>query len=103
MHFGALINVTRFKPGKGNRGAHPLEWLEHDLKSGSASQPIVVLTHIPLWQVYPPWGWVPKMRGRPLAFCAVSGRWQRSTAIFTLTGSFARRRRMGDFSVEPQD
>ena len=58
VHFVALINVARLKPGgEGNLGAYQLEWFEHDLKSRSASQPIVVLTHIPLWQVYPSWGW----------------------------------------------
>ncbi len=58
VHFVALINVARLKPGgEGSLGAAQLEWLEHDLNGRSASQPLVVLTHIPLWQVYPPWGW----------------------------------------------
>jgi 3',5'-cyclic-AMP phosphodiesterase len=58
VHFVALINVSELKPGgEGSLGAAQLAWLEADLKSRSASQPIVVMTHIPLWQVYPQWGW----------------------------------------------
>ena len=34
-----------------------LAWLEADLKGRSASMPIVVFAHIPLWVVYPQWGW----------------------------------------------
>jgi len=34
-----------------------LEWLEDDVKGLSASTPIVVFAHIPLWAVYPEWGW----------------------------------------------
>ena len=58
VHFVALINVANLKPGgEGSLGTAQLEWLEHDLKGRSASQPMVVLSHIPLWQVYPQWGW----------------------------------------------
>src|SRR5207244_4412844 len=34
-----------------------LEWVEDDVKGLSASTPIVVFAHIPLWAVYPEWGW----------------------------------------------
>ncbi len=58
VHFIALVNVADLKPGgEGSFGAWQLEWLEDDLKGRPASQPIVVMTHIPLWQVYPQWGW----------------------------------------------
>lgn len=58
IHFIALINVAQLQPGgEGRLGAEQLEWLADDLKGRSASQPIVVMTHIPLWQVYPQWGW----------------------------------------------
>jgi 3',5'-cyclic AMP phosphodiesterase CpdA len=43
--------------GLGNLGEEQLEWLESDLKGRSASTPIVVFAHIPLWVVYPQWGW----------------------------------------------
>jgi plastocyanin len=34
-----------------------LDWLRRDLKGIAASTPIVVFAHIPLWTVYPEWGW----------------------------------------------
>ena len=58
VHFIGLVNVVDLKAGGlGNLGAEQLEWLEDDVKSRSASQPIVVFAHIPLWTVYPSWGW----------------------------------------------
>ena len=59
VHFVALINVLGFSPGTGATvGKDQLAWLEGDLKGKSASTPIVVLAHIPLWSIYPQWGWV---------------------------------------------
>jgi 3',5'-cyclic AMP phosphodiesterase CpdA len=58
VHFIALVNVLQFKPGGlGTLGAEQLEWVERDLKGRSASTPIVVFAHMPLWSVYEPWGW----------------------------------------------
>jgi 3',5'-cyclic AMP phosphodiesterase CpdA len=58
VHFIGLVNVFDLKAGGlGNLGAEQLEWLEADLKGRSASAPIVVFAHIPLWTVYPEWGW----------------------------------------------
>ena len=58
VHFIGLVNVVNLKAGGlGNLGAEQLEWLEDDVKGRSASQPIVVFAHIPLWSVYPEWGW----------------------------------------------
>jgi hypothetical protein len=58
VHFVSLINVLNFKPnGLGNLGEEQLSWLEQDLKERSASTPIVVFAHMPLWTVYAPWGW----------------------------------------------
>jgi 3',5'-cyclic AMP phosphodiesterase CpdA len=58
VHFVSLINVLNFKQnGLGNLGHDQLEWLEHDLKGRSASTPIVVFAHMPLWTIYEPWGW----------------------------------------------
>ena len=52
--------------GLGNLGADQLAWLEADLKDRSASTPIVVFAHIPLWTVYPEWGWGTEDGGRAL-------------------------------------
>ena len=58
VHFVGLNNVQNLKAGGlGNLGHEQLEWLEDDLRDRSASQPIVVFAHIPLWSVYPEWGW----------------------------------------------
>lgn len=58
VHFVALVNVTDLKAGGlGNLGNAQLEWLEDDLKGRTASTPIVVLAHIPLWTIAADWGW----------------------------------------------
>jgi 3',5'-cyclic AMP phosphodiesterase CpdA len=58
VHFVGLVNVVDLKAGGlGNLGNDQLAWIEDDLKARSASTPIVVFAHIPLWAVYPQWGW----------------------------------------------
>ncbi len=58
VHFVGLVNVVNLKAGGlGNLGSEQLEWLEDDVKELKASTPIVVFAHIPLWSVYPEWGW----------------------------------------------
>jgi 3',5'-cyclic AMP phosphodiesterase CpdA len=58
IHFIGLVNVVNLKAGGlGNLGDEQLVWLANDLKHRSASQPIVVFAHIPLWTVAADWGW----------------------------------------------
>lgn len=58
VHFVGLVNVANLKAGGlGSLGHDQLEWLEGDLKGRSASTPIVLFAHIPLWTIYPDWGW----------------------------------------------
>lgn len=58
VHFIGLVNVADLKAGGlGNLGAEQLAWLKNDVAGLSASAPIVVFAHIPLWSVYPDWGW----------------------------------------------
>ncbi len=58
VHFVGLVNVMNLKAGGlGSLGQEQLEWLEKDVKRLSHSTPIVVFAHIPLWTVYPEWGW----------------------------------------------
>ncbi|MGJ5204463.1 metallophosphoesterase family protein [Bradyrhizobium sp. HKCCYLR20261] len=67
VHFIGLVNVVDLKAGGlGNLGAEQLAWLEQDLKGRSKSAPIVVFAHIPLWTVYPQWGWGTEDGGRAL-------------------------------------
>jgi Icc protein len=58
VHFIGLVNVMDIKEnGLGILGNEQLEWLEDDLKGRTSSTPIVIFAHIPLWTVYPEWGW----------------------------------------------
>lgn len=58
VHFVALVNVMNFKAnGLGALGDEQLAWLKDDLAGRSASQPVVVFAHMPLWTIYEPWGW----------------------------------------------
>ncbi|HEU4700041.1 MAG TPA: metallophosphoesterase [Gemmatimonadales bacterium] len=58
VHFVGLVNVLNLKAGGlGNLGAEQLAWLRRDLAGRSASTPIVLFAHVPLWSVYPDWGW----------------------------------------------
>lgn len=58
VHFIGLVNVVdTAEGGLGVLGNEQLKWLEDDLKGLSNSTPIVVFAHIPLWAVYPQWGW----------------------------------------------
>jgi 3',5'-cyclic-AMP phosphodiesterase len=57
-HFIGLVNVLNLKAGGlGSLGNDQLEWLEKDVAKLKSSTPIVVFAHIPLWAVYPQWGW----------------------------------------------
>ena len=58
VHFIGLVNVVDLKAGGlGTLGVEQLTWLQKDLAGHSNSTPIVVFAHIPLWTVYPAWGW----------------------------------------------
>jgi plastocyanin len=58
VHFIGLVNVVDLHAGGlGNLGPEQLEWIERDVKHLKSSTPIVVFAHIPLWSVYPEWGW----------------------------------------------
>ena len=56
VHFVGLANVAALE-GLGKLGDDQLEWLKSDLAGQPASRPVVVFAHIPLWSVYPDWGW----------------------------------------------
>jgi 3',5'-cyclic-AMP phosphodiesterase len=58
VHFIGLVNVMDLKAGNlGVLGATQLDWLKKDLAGRGDSTPIVVFAHVPLWTVYPKWGW----------------------------------------------
>ena len=58
VHFVGLVNVLNLKPGGlGLLGDDQIEWLKKDVSGLSGSAPIVVFAHMPLWSIYPEWGW----------------------------------------------
>jgi len=56
VHFIGLVNVVQLE-GMGRLGQAQLDWLNTDLAGLKSSVPIVLFAHIPLWAVYPTWGW----------------------------------------------
>jgi 3',5'-cyclic AMP phosphodiesterase CpdA len=69
VHFIGLVNVIDLKGGGlGFLGDEQLEWLRRDLEGRSSSTPIVVFAHIPLWSLYPQWGWGTDDSARALAY-----------------------------------
>jgi len=66
-HFVGLVNVLRYKgEGMGALGEDQIEWLAKDLAPLASSTPVVVFSHVPLWAVYPQWGWTTEDAGRAL-------------------------------------
>jgi len=69
VHFIGLVNVVdTAEGGLGVLGNEQLEWLANDVKGLSSSVPIVVFAHIPLWAVYPQWGWGTRDSAQALSF-----------------------------------
>jgi Icc protein len=56
VHFIGLVNVVQLE-GMGKLGQEQLNWLKQDLSNVRSSTPIVLFAHIPLWAIYPDWGW----------------------------------------------
>ncbi len=74
IHFIGLVNVMDLKPGGlGSLGADQLAWLAQDVKGLAKSTPIVVFAHVPLWALYPQWGWGTDDGAQALALLAKFG------------------------------
>jgi len=67
VHFVGLNNSVVLE-GMGMLGEEQLKWLEADLKGQPSSRPVVVFAHIPLWSVYPEWGWATKDSEQALGY-----------------------------------
>ena len=68
-HFVGLVNVLKYKgEGMGSLGEEQIEWLEKDVGRLSSSTPVVVFSHVPLWAVYPQWGWTTEDAERALGY-----------------------------------
>jgi Icc protein len=58
VHFIALVNVVHLNPGGlGGLGADQIAWIRDDVAHLRSSTPIVVFAHMPMWSLYPQWGW----------------------------------------------
>jgi Icc protein len=69
VHFVGLVNVANLKPGGlGTLGPEQLDWLKNDVAGLGSSTPVVVYAHVPLWTVYPKWGWGTEDSGQALAY-----------------------------------
>jgi 3',5'-cyclic AMP phosphodiesterase CpdA len=79
IHFLALVNVFNFEVD-GKLGAEQLAFVENDLRAQKRSTPIVVFAHVPLYALYPPWGWTTEDGARVLAAL------QRFDAVTILNG-----------------
>jgi Icc protein len=67
VHFIGLTNVLDLRGGGlGFLGDAQLAWLEKDLSARTSSTPLVVFAHIPLWSLYPAWGWATDDSARAL-------------------------------------
>jgi Icc protein len=66
IHFVALVNVFNFEK-MGLLGQGQLDWLQKDLATQKHDTPIVVLGHVPLYALYPEWGWTTEDGSKALA------------------------------------
>jgi Icc protein len=58
VHFIGLVNVLNLKAGGlGALGTEQIAFLKKDVSRLPSSTPIVLFAHVPLWAVYPEWGW----------------------------------------------
>ncbi len=69
VHFLSLVNVFNFEID-GKLGSEQLAFIEKDLAAQKASTPIVVFAHVPLYALYPAWGWTTEDGARALAALA---------------------------------
>jgi 3',5'-cyclic-AMP phosphodiesterase len=66
VHFVALSNAG-VEDSFGVLGTAQLDWLKKDLQGVNHDTPIVVFAHVPLYAVYPAWGWTTKDQAQAIA------------------------------------
>jgi 3',5'-cyclic AMP phosphodiesterase CpdA len=66
VHFVALVNVFNFEKN-GLLGQDQIDWLKADLATQKTSTPIVVFGHVPLYALFPTWGWETEDGSKALA------------------------------------
>ena len=66
VHFVALVNVFDFER-MGLLGQPQIEWLKNDLAARTPDTPLVIFAHVPLYALYPQWGWTTEDAQQALA------------------------------------
>jgi len=79
VHFVSLVNVFNFET-MGVLGAKQLDWLAKDLAAQKPDTPIVVFGHVPLYALYPQWGWTTEDGAKAIAML------KRFSAVTVLNG-----------------
>jgi Icc protein len=79
VHFVVLVNVFNFEID-GKLGREQIDWVTQDLAAQKSSTPIVVFGHVPLYALYPQWGWTTEDGTAVLALL------QRFDAVTVLNG-----------------
>ena len=79
VHFVALVNVFNYET-MGVLGSKQLDWLANDLAPLKADTPVVVFGHVPLYALYPPWGWTTEDGAKAIAML------KRFSAVTVLNG-----------------
>ena len=74
-----MVNVFNFEK-MGLLGTEQLAWLESDLRGQKRDTPIVVFGHVPLYALYPQWGWTTEDGAKALALLS------RFSAVTVLNG-----------------
>lgn len=81
IHFVAVTNVLDFgATGKGELGQAQLDLLTKDLAAQKSDTPIVIFSHIPLYDLYPKWGWATADSAKLLSLLS------RFTSVTVLSG-----------------
>jgi 3',5'-cyclic-AMP phosphodiesterase len=79
VHFVALVNVFNYET-MGVLGTKQLDWLAKDLAPLKGDTPIVVFGHVPLYALYPAWGWTTEDGAKAIAML------KRFSAVTVLNG-----------------
>ena len=77
VHYVVLLNVFNYEK-LGLLGSDQLAWLAKDLSAVASSTPVVAFTHVPLYALYPQWGWTTEDGTKALALL---GRFDRVTVL----------------------
>jgi 3',5'-cyclic-AMP phosphodiesterase len=81
IHFVSLTNVLDFgTTGSGKLGQAQLDVLAKDLAGQKPDTPLVIFSHIPLYDLYPKWGWATADSAQLLSLLA------RFASVTVLTG-----------------